>query len=387
MTATFPPYWAGTGNVAYHHALGLHARGHAVEVFTALPLKREPLTLPFPVHYLPTVFRVGNAPLTPGLLHALNGFDVIHLHYPYIFGAELCVASIRESLTPLVVTYHNDLLSSGWKGPLFKAYSRICQPWGLEHAARIAATSLDYAQHSMLSRSLRDMSRVSEIPNGVDPIVFSPSPAHLASADCAGQGRANPEAARGAQPTVLFVGAMDSAHFFKGVPILIDALSRIAGVRGMFVGDGDRRSEFERLAADKLGSRAVFAGAVDQAALVEAYRRASVTVLPSITQGEAFGVVLLESLACGTPVVASNLPGVRTVVEDGVDGYLASPGDAAALADAIAVCVDSEVSQRMGAAGRQKVLRRYTWDRVTDDLESLYRAVLAEGATSDTSDL
>ncbi len=368
VTATFPPYWGGTGNVAYHHVLGLHERGHAVEVVTAVPRDKDALSFPFPVHYLPAIFRVGNAPFTPKLGTKLQGFDIIHLHYPYIFGAELCVASSRATATPLVVTYHNDLLSPGWKGSLFGMYSALVQPLELEWARRVVATSADYAQHSMLSRSLRDLSRVVEIPNGVDAGRFTPRP----DGEAATQWPGIPDDAA----IVLFVGAMDTAHFFKGVTVLIEALSLLEGVHGLFVGDGDLRPAFEATADERLPGRAHFVGSVPPERLIDAYRSARVTVLPSTTQGEAFGVVLLESLACGTPVVASNLPGVRTVVDSGRDGFLADPGDARGLARAIARCLDREVSQGMGEAGRQKVLSRYTWEQIAGRLEALYGEVL-----------
>ena len=366
VTATFPPYWAGTGNVAYHHVNGLHQRGYDVEVITAVPAGKEPLEFPFPVHYLPAVFRVGNAPLTPSMGRALQGADLIHLHYPYIFGAELCFNTARMTRTPIVVTYHNDLLSSDWKKPLFSLYSSVCQPWELKRADTLVATSLDYAHNSGLHKSVgHRVSRVIEVPNGVDPNQFCPGPA-----------ASWPGIPDGA-PIVLFVGAMDTAHFFKGVPVLIDALSRLEGVYGLFVGDGDLRPQFEKMASEKLGNRAHFTRSIPLDRLIDAYRSARVTVLPSTTQGEAFGVVLLESLACGTPVVASNLPGVRTVVSEGKDGFLAEPGDATELAAAIEKCLDAETSAQLGTAGREKVLAKYSWDIVVSRLESVYEEVVS----------
>ncbi len=134
VTATFPPYWAGTGNVAYHNARLLHERGHEVVVFTASTPRDAEMQFPFEVRRLPAVFRIGNAPLTPGLVSALRGFDAIHLHYPFIFGAELTALAARRYRIPLMITYHNDLLAGGARGLIFRAYTATSQPLVLRQA-------------------------------------------------------------------------------------------------------------------------------------------------------------------------------------------------------------------------------------------------------------
>jgi glycosyltransferase involved in cell wall biosynthesis len=94
--------------------------------------------------------------------------------------------------------------------------------------------------------------------------------------------------------------------------------------------------------------------------------------------GEAFGLVLIESLACGTPVIASDLPGVRTVVADGRDGLLVPPTDADALAAALGLmlALPPEARQAMGAAGRAKVVERYDWRVIGARLEAIYQETL-----------
>jgi glycosyltransferase involved in cell wall biosynthesis len=179
-------------------------------------------------------------------------------------------------------------------------------------------------------------------------------------------------------PLVLFVGGLDSAHYFKGVSVLIDALAYLDGVHAMIVGDGDLRASYEAQAQTVAKGRVHFAGKVPLGELIALYQAATVTVLPSTTQGEAFGMVLIESMACGTPVVASDLPGVRTVVNNGVDGLLVAAGDATRLAGALAHFTDDTTTTRtMGEKGRAKVSRHYAWPHIGDRLEQLYRQVLA----------
>ena len=95
----------------------------------------------------------------------------------------------------------------------------------------------------------------------------------------------------------------------------------------MVGGDGEWRTEYEAQARASLGDRVRFVGDVADETLPDYYRAADALALPSIDRTEAFGLVLLEALACGTPVVASRLPGVRTLVDDGRTGFLVDPGD------------------------------------------------------------
>lgn len=174
--------------------------------------------------------------------------------------------------------------------------------------------------------------------------------------------------------TVLFVGGLDRAHSFKGLPILLQAVPRISDVRLRIVGDGDLRPQYEQQArALGISDRVEFLGSVSDGELPNMYRQSDVLVLPSIGRSEAFGVVLLEAMASGIPVIASDLPGVRTVVADGETGFLAPPGDVSALADRIgSLARDSEQRQRMSAAARQRVEERYDWERVMERWLKIY---------------
>src|SRR6185437_943323 len=113
VTATFPPYLAGTGNVCYHNALGLAAAGHDVTVFTAgYPPVGQTDPEGVTVRRLPVVFRLGNAPVLPGLL-GMGRFDLVHLHYPFYFGSEMVLLKSLVNHVPYVVTYHQDVLLGG----------------------------------------------------------------------------------------------------------------------------------------------------------------------------------------------------------------------------------------------------------------------------------
>jgi glycosyltransferase involved in cell wall biosynthesis len=167
--------------------------------------------------------------------------------------------------------------------------------------------------------------------------------------------------------------------------VLFDALHHLGGAapRLLVVGEGDLRPRYERQAqALGLGERVRFAGRVGDDDLPRYYAASDLVVLPSVTRGEAFGVVLLEAMACGKPVVASDLPGVRVVVRTTGGGRLAPPGDATALAGAIAALgTDAGLRAALGAAGRRAVEAHYTWPAIGRRLEATYQSVLAGGGT------
>jgi glycosyltransferase involved in cell wall biosynthesis len=375
-TATFFPYPSGTGRVCLLNALGAAGRGHRVTVLTSAPA--SPVTAPDPpgltVIRLKPLLRVGNAPLLPGLLRP-PACDVLHLHYPFVSGQEMLALVCAARRIPLVITYHQDLILSGMIGRAVMLHEATLGRWILTHAARLLVTSRDYFAASRIARFFTpDDPRVAEMPNGVDTARFHPGLDGRAIRDRYGIA---PDA-----PLALFVGGLDTPHYFKGVDVLLKALARleIPDARLMLVGDGDLRLRYEHLAAELgIAARVTFCGRVPDADLPQHYAACDLLVLPSTTMGEAFGIVLLEAMACGKPVIASNLPGVRTVVDPGVDGLLAEPGSV----DDLTVRLDDLIARRdqhaaMGQRGRDKAVRCYDWERINERLLDVYAAVVAE---------
>jgi glycosyltransferase involved in cell wall biosynthesis len=370
VTATFPPYRGGTGNVCYHNARELARRGHEVHVFTAaMPgLAARSSSNGVHVHRLRPIVQVGNAPVLPGLMQALRGFDMLHLHYPF-FGGEITALAAALNRIPLVITYHQDVFLDGVIGAVATTMRHTVGRLALRSATRLLFTSSDYGRASYVRPMLHGRTHlIDELPNGVDAARFQPS------ADDTGL-RARHHLAQHDQVAMIVAG-LDKAHYFKGVHVFLAALSQLPPqVKGLIVGDGDLRQSYERSAAALgLDGRVIFAGRVSEELLPRYYQMADVTVLPSVTMGEAFGLVLVESLACGTPVVASNIPGVRTVVDHGGDGLLAAPESVPDLAKQLSqlLALPAERRRAMGMAGRRKVEQRYSWSRIGQRLEQIY---------------
>jgi glycosyltransferase involved in cell wall biosynthesis len=374
VTATFPPYYAGTGLVCYYNARELARRGHEVHVFTAQvegALLEEEIE-GFQVHRLKPWFRFGNAPFMPGLL-MLKGFDLIHLHHPFIFGAEMVrlVSSLRR--VPYVLTHHNDLIGNGFRKPLFEIYRLFTARFVFRGASLILAVTKDHALagvHSKLLISL--MNKLVEHPNGVDVEIFSPQTE---------KDRSKYKLPENSQ-VILFVGALDSAHYYRRVDLLLKAFRRL-GDEELFlllVGGGNLVDDLKMLAQQlDVEKRTRFLGNISHEQLPQLYNLADVVVLPSSIQ-ESFGLVLVEAMACGTPVITSNLPGVQGIVEDGVNGYLVPPADEDELTLTLRQFLSLSPAKRreIGAAGRRKVESKFTWQLAGERLEAIYHQVLGE---------
>ncbi len=363
VVSTYPPYHGGMGNVAQGMAQGLRERGHHCDVLT--PDYGGKVALEAGVIRLRPWFSSRNAAFVPSLASRLKAgkYDLVHLHYPFLGGAESVFwFKLRNPNTRLIITYHMDTFGRGWRRAVLSLYRRLFMRRMMRQADVVTCSSLDYAKHSALA-ALPDLHLVELAFGVVDR--FQPQDKTPAVAD---------------KLTLLFVGGLDQAHYFKGLSVLfasLVALDRIerSKLRLNIVGDGDLRPIYEKSVKDLgLQEQVFFSGKLGASALVRAYQQADMTVLPSIDQSEAFGLVLLESMACGTPVIASDLPGVRTVLERERTGFLVQPNDAKDLAERLSFCLRRlKLVREMRGASAKRVQDRYRWPHIIEQLESLYR--------------
>jgi len=179
----------------------------------------------------------------------------------------------------------------------------------------------------------------------------------------------------------LFVGPLSEPYRWKGIDVLWEAFAlvrqRIPEARLRIVGHGDRFAEFQAK-ANALGNGAVeLLGRLPDDALARQYQEATVTVLPSTTDAESFGMVLAEANACGRPVIGSRIGGIPDFVRDGDNGLLCHAADPYDLAERILMLFENpDMSHAMGARGRERVLREHAWD----DLATRTEAILQDAA-------
>jgi phosphatidylinositol alpha-mannosyltransferase len=204
-----------------------------------------------------------------------------------------------------------------------------------------------------------------EIPNGVDVAAFAGAP----------QLDGYPRPGK----TVLFLGRYDEPR--KGMTVLLDALPKLVqhfpDVEVLVVGRGD---EYEvRDAAGGLVRHLRFLGQVDDAGKASARRSADVYCAPNIG-GESFGIVLVEAMAAGTAVVASDLHAFRRVLRDGAAGRLMPVGDGAALADGLIDVLRDDAARRRYTDEGRRAVGRYDWSVVADQIVRVYETVAGAGA-------
>jgi glycosyltransferase involved in cell wall biosynthesis len=373
VTATFPPQFTGTGMVCYYNAFGLAQLGHEVTVFTAAnPSGSFTYPKEFTVKRLPILFRFGNAPCLPNLFR-ISGFDLIHLHHPFIFGAELIWTNSRLRNSPYIITHHNNLMDDGVKGKVFDLYSSLSIPIVFKSAAKCAFVSLEHATHNGYKELISsDRQKYLEIPNGVDPELFSPNGG--------GQKIRAKLGIRDDELILLFVGVLDLAHHYRRVDLLINSLKVLDDTSAhlIIVGNGRRSKNYRELVVELgLTSRIHFLGKIPHHELPAIYAAADIFVLPSVIQ-EAFPLVVLEAMACGKPVIVSNLPGVRSMVSDGKNGFLVQPGNLQDLVNKINILLASPDKRlKFGICGRAKVENLYSWQVIIPQLESIYMETLS----------
>jgi glycosyltransferase involved in cell wall biosynthesis len=374
VTATFPPYKAGMGNVAYYNAWALATAGHEVTVFTPRYDRKMKYMdeYPFKVQRLTPWFQYGKAGILPQLIGKLWNFDLIHLHHPFFGGSEMVYFLDKLKDLKVMVTYHMDVVGTGILAKFFHWHTTQVLPRILDRADKIIVTSWDYARASNIKERLKlEPEKFVVIPCGVNHLLYKPryeDKSLVAKYDLYGK------------RVILFVGALDKAHYFKGVNVLIQAVHQLASrddFKVLVVGDGSLRSGYASLVDNfGLSKKIVFLGTLPDNELARYYSLADIFVLPSIDKSEAFGLVALEAMSSGVPVIASDLPGVRSVVEKRKTGLLVKPGSASNLAEMIKyLLANPRLAKTMGQAGRAKVLADYTWEKIGLDLDKLVRSL------------
>ena len=281
-------------------------------------------------------------------------FDVLHLHEPNAPSLSMLALMIAEG--PIVATFH----TSTTKSLTLSVFQGILRPWHEKIVGRIAVS--DLARRWQMEALGSD---AVEIPNGVDVDSFA-SAAKLDGYPRAGR-------------SVLFLGRFDEPR--KGMEVLLGALPRLVevfpDVEILVVGRGDEEELREEAGA--LAGHLRFLGLVDDAEKASAMRSADVYCAPN-TGGESFGIVLVEAMAAGTAVVASDLDAFRRVLADGVAGRLVPVDDSAALASALIDVLSDDVARQRYVDAAAAAVRRYDWSVVAKEILRVYETVAGAGA-------
>ena len=286
-------------------------------------------------------------PLSLSILPAVLAADVVHCHQQHIAASSLAALICRLTGRKVFVS---DLGGGGWDISGYISTDR----WYHGH--------LHISQYSRFVSGQTDHLRARVIYGGVDISKFSPDPSVPKNGN------------------VLFVGRL-LPH--KGVDDLVKAVPNDMNLT--IIGQPYDQRFFEELKILARGKRVTFHHDCDDAALVDAYRRALCVVLPSVYRTasgqeskvpELLGQTLLEGMACGTPAICTNVASMPELVEDGVTGLVVPPNSPDALRDAISsLRTHANQTQRMGEASRLRVLERFTWPAVVQRCLDIYRGL------------
>ena len=358
VTEYYYPHLGGICEHVHYFAREARARGHHVDIITSEIPGAAPQPHVIGIGRSQSVYANGSqARITVGtglrrrMRRALarGRYDIVHVHSP--LSPVLPLLAIDEADCPVVGTFHTYFdRSIGYtlgRRYFQRRLDKLATAIAVSHSTTVA-----------LERYFDADWRI--IPNGIDANFFNPD-------------APRPSAMRRDVPVILFLGRFDPRN---GLTTLIDSFKRVRG-KGRdaqldIVGDGPLRNHYYRAAGGD--PDITFVGSVleDRPSY---YAHASMYACP--TTKASFGITLLESMACETPVVCSDILGFRDVVKDGREALMVPCGNRDALADAMVTLLDDETLRlRLGRTGRREA-EQYAWSRVTERVLELYGSVLA----------
>ncbi|MBV0925215.1 glycosyltransferase family 4 protein [Halomicroarcula limicola] len=376
------PHLDGVGSTIRAISRELVSNGHRVTVLCSKITPSEPLAETIEgvdVRRVPTSGRISDTELPLTLPKVLAGVvseaDVLHTHLPTPWTADVSAVLGAVTNTPVVLTYHNDLVGTGIQDILAKTYNRTALQATLRLVDKILITQPDYLGDSAHLAPFE--SKVETVYNGVDIDFFQPTAASSLPEGDFPSGSS----------MIFFLALLDENHTYKGLDVLLKAIGEIArredNVPHLFVGgDGGLKPEYEAMARQlEITDHVTFLGRVPESDLPTYYSLADTFVLPSLSSAqEGFGLVLLEALACGTPVIATPVVGIADDIRAEPIGTLVPKNDPEKLASAIRKMIAGQISvesERMTSLCENK----YSWSSSVAELEDIYQALVEANDT------
>jgi glycosyltransferase involved in cell wall biosynthesis len=305
------------------------------------------------------LFTLLKTPVTPSM--KISDCDVLHAHSPPPFHSYFAARFCKKNKIPFVLTYHCDPELPSFFGRIITdVYMGTFGGYTLKNADRIIVSTKTYAATSRAMWNYEP----AVIPSAVDIKEFNPG---VDGSDVRKKYNLDGN-------VVLFVGRL-AEH--KGLEYLIRSAKNV-DAKYLIVGSGEMR---HKLAEDVkqlgLSDKVFFSGRVSSTELPKYYAASDVFVLSSVARLEAFGLVIAEAMSSGKPVIVSDIPGVREVITDNVEGVLVPPMDEKTLSEKISILLSNpEMRKSMGEKGRKKAEEKFSWDKVIVEIEKVYEEVI-----------
>jgi len=357
----FPPSITGGSIHVYNLSKNLVMRGHEVDVYTHFRenTKRFEDVEGIMVHTVPNSF------LEFKLFRELikEDFDILHTHAIWSHVPPSFFAS-KMKRRKIIITPHNtwNFIERSWS---YILYYHTLWKWIVKHASAVIA--LNPEEVKTLQKLKVKQEKIQIIPNAIDSTKFRPINSDIIRQKYGLEGT-----------IILFVG---SSSLHKGVHILFKSVTNIlksySNLYLIFVGKVHANDIINFVKEYKINNNVLFLGHISPDEMPYFYSSADIFVLPSFSEG--MPTALLEAMACGLPSIGTNVGGIKEVIEDMKTGILVDPGNSDQLAEKIKLLLsDENLRRRLGENGRKKVLKNYTWEKVTDQIENLYKKVMED---------
>jgi glycosyltransferase involved in cell wall biosynthesis len=365
----------GTEMAAYHLAVNMAKRGNQIDVFTSsIDSKNSDEIYPnMTIHRHATSFKVASANASLKLIYKpLNyDLDIIHAHSPIPYSDLPALLYAKRKKVPFILTYQFDGQETGGSFTRNKGvslYNKFFINKVLDAANVIIATTKSFANESPFLKKYKK--KIVVIPNGINVEEITTSYTKDESRNILGLPLDS--------HIILFLGSLVP---YKGPDILLKAFEIIKkdfpSTKLIFAGRGSMIDELRDL-SKKMGldNDVTFQGFVKEELKPLYYRSSDIFCLPSTTMAESFGIVNLEAMASGVPIVASNLGGIPDIVKHGENGLLSKPCDIHSLADALTCLLNDDILRKKMGNNGIMFADNYTWKKIAKETEELYTNTL-----------
>ncbi len=365
IVAYYPPHLGGMENSAKGTSESLAKRNHQIKVFTSdIGCKKDKLisTRNLKIYYLKS-FLFANTPIIPSLFFKLMRIpkdSIMHIHIAQAFVPEIVFLVSKLRGIPYIANIRIDLEPSTKMGFLLPFYKKVFLQKVLNSSSKIIVSTKDYID--LVSKKYAiSKNKIYKVPCGIDLKKFKSL-----------SGKSHDPI------RLLFVGRLSIQ---KNVPLLIRSYKKITeknlrNIELHIVGDGEEKSKIINLIkAEKLENNVILHGALRGKRLYKIYSNSDIFILTS--RYESFGRVLIEAMASGLPIVASNILAVRNVVENNKTGLLVKPTPEDFAKAIEKLLNNSQLREKLIKNGLEEA-KKYSWDKIVEKFEDVYREVLGE---------
>lgn len=365
----FYPKIGGMENYAYNISKGLKEKyGWKVVVITSNHEEKKykvEIINGLKIYRLPAWFKMSNTPINPLWYFNIKKIikeekpDLINTHSPVPFIAD--ITALVAGKTPFVATYHSGSMIKGigTLDPLIYLYESLLLKLFFGRSTKIICVSPDYIKKNLERYKMK----VKYISPGVDTKIFKPLKRRPIN-------------------DVLYVGRIEKSSDWKGIKYLLDAISIVKSIRPnvslRLVGLGDGVEDFKKYSVVlNISKNITFVRPKMGKEIVREFQKSKMLVLPSTTEAESFGIVLIEAMACKKPVIGSKIGGIPYVIDNKVNGLLVEPKNSKQLAKAIIkILKNPNLARYMGKNGYIKVTGFFQWDEKVKETNQVFQEIV-----------